>query len=550
MTVTAKRSILFEVVQRLDPAADNSVDSDGDGWADWKERLAGTDADDMSSVPATPDDAQTSVPMLFEATVTLGADLPCPVVMKVGRHMLVLLRAGSWTLTLKEGEAHELTLAATQPCAVGLSVSLSSPYASLQTASGVFSGGAPVPGGAPAGCGLIAQPVVSILPNRVCFHSDAPKTVSANVSPPMAGLHQWVWAGGGIWSASGRWANICWDGGSDCVYLLFTAEGASAPRRARRQVTRCTRAIKEHTWCNVHRCEHWFCACDNPGASEDDSCAFHGQNVSECWKAGSHTNCVFGDGEPSPLYPDEDEEGGGGLGPAPVPAPGEPAFGSCGERLAAVNNDDDDMDGAADSAGSPVAGENDLAAVWPLGLFDGQCCPCPEHRPQYGTESAEIESGSARLALWADAAKTHAFGATVHAGEAVWVEGLSPSPAVNADRIVWRWTDENNRVHRVTNAFTVLSVRLFGDVNLDGQIGAADRALHPGLSPETGWAVPAATNVFRPVRLRTDVGLSGGVYTLSLSKEAKDFADAFGDHSAARHLAAPALAWGRAGRTS
>ncbi|OQC30129.1 MAG: hypothetical protein BWX70_01313 [Verrucomicrobia bacterium ADurb.Bin070] len=112
------------------------------------------------------------------------------------------------------------------------------------------------------------------------------------------------------------------------------------------------------------------------------------------------------------------------------------------------------------------------------------------------------------------------------------------------------WTDENNWVHRVTNAFTVLSVRLFGDVNLDGEVNAADRSLHPGLSPETGWAVPAATNVFRPVRLRTDVGLSGGVYTLSLSKEAKDFADAFGDHSAARHLAAPALAWGRAGRTS
>ncbi|MDX9795177.1 MAG: hypothetical protein RBU24_16855, partial [Kiritimatiellia bacterium] len=69
---------LFEVVQRLDPAADNSVDSDGDGWADWKERLAGTDADDMSSVPVTPDDAQTAVPMLFEATVTLGGGPAVP----------------------------------------------------------------------------------------------------------------------------------------------------------------------------------------------------------------------------------------------------------------------------------------------------------------------------------------------------------------------------------------------------------------------------------------------------------------------------------------
>ena len=85
-----------------------------------------------------------------------------------------------------------------------------------------------------------------------------------------------------------------------------------------------------------------------------------------------------------------------------------------------------------------------------------------------GSESAELESWSAHLALHADALKSAAFGATVHAGQAVYVEGISPSPAVNADRIVWRWTDENNWVHRVTNAFTVLSVRLFGDVNLDG----------------------------------------------------------------------------------
>ena len=55
--------------------------------------------------------------------------------------------------------------------AVGLPVSLASAFAALKDASDAFSGGARLSGGAPAGCGLIAQPVVSILPDRVCFVS-------------------------------------------------------------------------------------------------------------------------------------------------------------------------------------------------------------------------------------------------------------------------------------------------------------------------------------------------------------------------------------------
>ncbi len=86
---------------------------------------------------------------------------------------------------------------------------------------------------------------------------------------------------------------------------------------------------------------------------------------------------------------------------------------------------------------------------------------------------------------------------------------------VNADRIVWKWTDEDSHVHRVTNRFTVLSVRLFGDVNLDGAVDDDDRAAEPGLSETYGWGIPVATNVFRPVRLSTQSHLDG-VYTLSL----------------------------------
>ena len=41
-------------------------------------------------------------------------------------------------------------------------------------------------------------------------------------------------------------------------------------------------------------------------------------------------------------------------------------------------------------------------------------------------------------------------------------------------------------------------------------------ALHPALSPEHGWVMPVATNAFRKIQLRTDIGLPG-TYTLRLS---------------------------------
>ena len=37
----SKRTELGELANGLDPATDDSIDSDGDGWADWKEQLAG-----------------------------------------------------------------------------------------------------------------------------------------------------------------------------------------------------------------------------------------------------------------------------------------------------------------------------------------------------------------------------------------------------------------------------------------------------------------------------------------------------------------------------
>ena len=38
----SKRTESEELANGLDPATDDSIDSDGDGWADWKEQLAGS----------------------------------------------------------------------------------------------------------------------------------------------------------------------------------------------------------------------------------------------------------------------------------------------------------------------------------------------------------------------------------------------------------------------------------------------------------------------------------------------------------------------------
>ncbi|NLE73000.1 MAG: hypothetical protein GX609_13120, partial [Actinomycetales bacterium] len=506
---------LFEVTHGLDPAADNALDSDGDGWPDWKELMAGTATNDMSSVPVNTDGPQlTQVPVLFEATVTLNADLPCPAVLNVGGHTLVLHKAGSWTLTLKEGVAYGLTLTAPRPCAVSLSCSLSSAFAAFQDPGGVFTGGAPVPGGAPAACGMIAQPVVSVTPEppgRVCFHADAPKTVAAKISPPMEGSCQWYWYGGDISSATGRSANISWDGGDSSVSLRFTAAGASQPRVACREVTKCSRPDGEPDWCDGHGCEHWFCACDNAGASGGDWCGFHGRPVSECREDICPTHdCPYAEcpedwchehgcwyAECSALWchmcghilpacvcgpVDEGVGGGGGGGTNGT----NRVYGRGEDVTAAVNNDDDDADFTLDDSDGEVAGDDDLIELWPVGPVLGQCCPCPEHRAA-SVMSASLVNGTGNLALYEDAAKTTGFGGTVREGQPVYAEGTGASPYPWADRLLWRWVDANNDVHYLTNRFTVLSVRLFGDIDLDGDVDEDDIALHPAPSEDYGW---------------------------------------------------------------
>jgi len=102
-------------------------------------------------------------------------------------------------------------------------------------------------------------------------------------------------------------------------------------------------------------------------------------------------------------------------------------------------------------------------------------------------------SASSKLALWTDACKSNAFLGPIHAGEAVIVEGLSKSTTVDGEEIVWHYT-HGMQNFTFTNAFTVLSQRIFADVDAD------DKALHPSLTPEYVNGVRDMVN-FSPLRV-------------------------------------------------
>ena len=537
----------YKIQHGLDPDADNSLDTDRDGWPDWKELLAGTLTKDNGSLPGTYDTAQIWVPALFDVTVTLNADLPCAAVLTVGSHSLALLRAGSHTLTLKEGEAHPVTLRASRPCTVSLTASLGSPYAALQNPGGVFTGGAAVPGGAAVACGMIAQPRVGIGPDTVCFHSGHPKTVAADVTPPMDGTYHWCWYGGQISATGGKSANISRGSEDNWVSVQFTAAGASIPRTAEKKVTRCTR-VDEDTWCDMHGCEHWYCACDEKDPDVDGWCGFHGRKVSECLAQNCpkhhcpysecpadwchehdclYTACYDLHYHPDDYGGDPSESGGGGgpgdgdttVTPPEKPPETPPDSNMETKGWIRLNDDDGNKDGSDDRLDEFPSADGDLRPIWPLGSFSGACCPCPEHRGAAGWQ-AKLISRSEGLKVFRDDAKHDgvSVGDLFYPGDCVYVEGVRASLGVCTESLHWELKntdDEDAGTYGLDNRFSVLSLQLTGDYNFDGAVNGADRIAEPGLSETYGWGIPVASNSFKRVGLSTQCRLNG-VFTLSL----------------------------------
>ncbi|MGI5870401.1 MAG: hypothetical protein ACOX9C_13285, partial [Kiritimatiellia bacterium] len=261
------------------------------------------------------------------------------------------------------------------------------------------------------------------------------------------------------------------------VHFRFQAEGAAEPRTIFRSVTRCA-LIDDPP--------------DDPGAQEQDS---QREPPHERFHEGDPVN-----GEPIryEIEPEGTNDWFGALRP--------------------VNNDDDDASQSEDRHDSNMSvADDDLALYRPLGRYTGECCPCPEHRVEGPARVATLRSLSPRLALWRNADKTDVFTGTVSAGETLYVEGLGKSASPGAEAIVWEY-GRDGQTHVFSDAFTVLSQRLFPDVDFDGDVDASDKAAAGTLDPSVGWLLPPASNVCRKVQLRTDVDLPG-MHVLSLSRD-------------------------------
>ena len=475
-----------ELLNGLDPAVDDSVDTDGDGWEDWKEILAGTSSTDYDQKPLNADGSA----RIFSATFAPSATPTATLSVSVGDRRMVFGpgSTSARTLWLREGVAYPVALYAASDCAASLTCALGSDCATFQNPHPVFedgnAAGGTLLGGKTTDSGLIAQPAIAIDPDHLCFHVREALHVEASVLPPeLAGSWSW-WMPAGDAEGTDSQIDMPYDETAyypTALVIQFLAEGAAEPRTFAIDATRCSR-LDDPDWPPSETATTQWDPPHDPFHVEDPV-----------------------DGEPALHGPDQETDGGAGLDVGLV---------------VSVNNDDDggnatSLDVAVEDL--PVA-DNDLVAYHPFGLYDGTCCPCPEHRPRYA-DVGELVSISPRLALWDDPCKSNAFSGAIHAAEPVYVEGLSESASPGADRIVWRYVDGDSETHVVTNAFTVLSQRIFADLDFDGDVETDDKALHPALSSEHGWIVPVDTNAFRKVQLRTDVDLPG-IHVLTLSGDA------------------------------
>ncbi len=472
-------SLADQLLNGLGLAVDITLDTDGDGWPDWKEELAGTSPTHSGDSPWNEDNST----KIFDVTFSSGAALNTPVLVAVGDLRMIFATApASRTVTLREGIAYPVTLFAAEDCTVSLTATLGSSYAVFSNPHPVFgagthpgnrsasSGGGTLAGGRSVPSGVIALPALSIVPDPICFHSTADKPVQVYATPDLAGT--WIWnSDGAIDGATQSNVTLDYYGNDTSLWIEFFTEGAASSRYFSCYVTRCS-LIDEHP--------HWL---EHP--------------PTDPW-------------EPPDHYDDDYN-----------PFTGESSFnrppqntGYDSGTIIAVNNDDDDASETLDFNDSNMAvPDNDLVAYYPFGRFTGQCCPCPEHQIQYA-ETATLIFASPNLAIWEDAKKSAAFSGTVYAGQAIYVEGLSKSSSVGADNFIWQYEDD--QTYTLTDIFTVLGQRIFGDLNFDGEIDVEDKALHTTLPREFGWIMPANANAFRKVQLQTDIGLPG-VFTLSLS---------------------------------
>ncbi|MBP5227429.1 MAG: hypothetical protein J6336_08590, partial [Kiritimatiellae bacterium] len=513
-----------KLVQGLPIGIDTKRDSDNDGWPDYLEKMAGdeTDAYNRNKIPVGSD----GILDVMEVTVSIWDKLADPVLLQIGDVRVILYEAGTYTVQIPAGVCHPVRLTGRQNMPVQLQLSITDNGCFvLDDPSGIFTAYGVQP---PSELvtrhtvreGTLYRPRIKInLDGGSCFHGNRQVlTLAGRILPEeCGGTVHWTFVESENEPVFRPVVNVRREDAGHTARFTWVGSGIGY-RYYDVPITQCTRHDLTQNgplWCDWHDCEHALCACDGYQPDPDTWCFFHGCPVRDCpaddedivaetlvWQGPS--------GEPGMENPDDSQ----GADPDP-PKDGRPRFKGHAAESLAVNNDDDNGNGIEDRHDNDIMQEDDLKRFIPLA--EPICCPCLGH-PKPGWATLEMTSG---VKLFPSPVKETAEGlpSVYYPTEPVYMEGLTPSKTPGDQSVIFDWKGTGCNPYATTNLFTVYSVRLIPDLDGNGNVDSADRALVRQMPEQLGWSMAVEQGKRRPVRFQCDVSMQG---TISLRlKEGK-----------------------------
>ncbi|MCL2104840.1 MAG: hypothetical protein FWH21_07290, partial [Kiritimatiellaeota bacterium] len=137
----------------------------------------------------------------------------------------------------------------------------------------------------------------------------------------------------------------------------------------------------------------------------------------------------------------------------------------------------------------------------------GGCCPCPAHAAHHSTP-ATLTHLSPGISLSGDGGAPLTVGSQVPKGGVVYVTGNTYSSAPRDALAVFGWT-ENGKTEAQTNAFTVMSAPIIGDLTLNNYYNDAEDILGSLFPGPEGWVMPPEPGTLRPAHLPKFASLPG-----------------------------------------
>ena len=456
---------------------------------------------------------------LFAVTVTLNAPVADPgAVLWIGGTPLVMRDPGSWTLWLDKTTNQTVRLCAPRGVGVDYTVSSDVPGFFIQ----------PPPPGPPAPPqshtetleGTVAVPFFTVEPASVCFHGEPVTFRAAGCAAGLSGQFVWSYGNTTVVTNAPEFTVGPESGGvPPVVSVTFMPDGldAAAPARAAAGAGARSAAdgwpagaasacgyCQRHTALTGHTV--WWCGLTGKPT-----------NKAGCPAAGrgyippvNGTNTFFT--LPVPRRPAAWPDGCATLSPWPS--------GHAGQGTPPNDPDDCGHDPGCSDCKWVVDHWHHVEKTFKWFDHCG-CCACPEHNPTAAGEPQSPEpvvyEGAAGLtAVFRpfDGAPFPLAAGPLPGPGVVAVTGLTPSaaPYDRSARFSRHIPSVPTTFYEV-DRFTVLSLDLQPDLDLDGSVGSADAAALAADWDRT-WLIPAGTNAF-PLKVFNDVALPGA-YTLAL----------------------------------